>query len=163
MKKKITILGSTGSIGKNMIEILKKDKKNIDIILLTANKNYNELIKQTKIFNVKNLLITNPTTFKIVKKKLKGKKINIYSNFNSIDYIFKNKKADYTMSAISGLEGLDPTLKMIKYTNKIAIANKEAIICGWTLISKKLKLNKTEFIPIDSEHFSIFNNISKTK
>ena len=163
MKKKITILGSTGSIGKNMIEILKKDKKNIDIILLTANKNYNELIKQTKIFNVKNLLITNPTTFKIVKKKLKGKKINIYSNFNSIDYIFKNKKADYTMSAISGLEGLDPTLKMIKYTNKIAIANKEAIICGWTLISKKLKLNKTEFIPIDSEHFSVWSLINNAK
>jgi 1-deoxy-D-xylulose-5-phosphate reductoisomerase len=60
------------------------------------------------------------------------------------------------MSAISGLEGLSPLLKIIKYTNVIAIANKEAIICGWNLIKKKLKENKTSFIPVDSEHFSIW-------
>jgi len=163
MKKKIAILGSTGSIGKNIIEILKKDKKNVNIILLTANKNYKELLKQVKFFNVKNILITDKSTFKTVKIILKKKKINIYNNFNSLDLIFKNKKIDYTMSAISGLEGLSPTLKMIKYTYKIAIANKEAIICGWSLILKKLKINKTEFIPIDSEHFSIWSLISNTK
>jgi len=59
MKKKIAILGSTGSIGKTLIEIIKKDKKNFDIILLTADKNYKEILKQAKIFNVKNLIITN--------------------------------------------------------------------------------------------------------
>jgi len=163
MKKKIAILGSTGSIGKNIIEILKKDKKNVNIILLTANKNYKELLKQVKFFNVKNILITDKLAFKTVKIILKKKKINIYKDFNSLDLIFKNKKIDYTMSAISGLEGLSPTLKMIKHSYKIAIANKEAIICGWSLILKKLKTNKTEFIPIDSEHFSIWSLINKTK
>ena len=163
MKKKIAILGSTGSIGKNIIEILKKDKKNVNIILLTANKNYKELLKQVKFFNVKNILITDKLAFKTVKIILKKKKINIYKDFNSLDLIFKNKKIDYTMSAISGLEGLSPTLKMIKHSYKIAIANKEAIICGWSLILKKLKINKTEFIPIDSEHFSIWSLISNTK
>ena len=59
MKKKIAILGSTGSIGKTLIEIIKEDKKNFDIVLLTADKNYKEILKQTKYFNVKNLIITN--------------------------------------------------------------------------------------------------------
>ena len=155
MKKKIAILGSTGSIGKNLINILKKDKKSFEIILLTADRNYKELIKQAIFFNVKNLVITNKDSYAKLKKKNYNNKINIYNNFNSIDKIFKNK-IDYTMSAISGLEGLSPLLKIIKYTNVIAIANKEAIICGWNLIKKKLKENKTSFIPVDSEHFSIW-------
>ena len=155
MKKKIAILGSTGSIGKNLINILKNDKKSFEIILLTADRNYKELIKQARFFNVKNLVITNKDSYVELKKKNYNNKINIYNNFNSIDKIFKNK-IDYTMSAISGLEGLSPLLKIIKYTNVIAIANKEAIICGWNLIKKKLKENKTSFIPVDSEHFSIW-------
>ena len=60
------------------------------------------------------------------------------------------------MNAISGLDGLEPTLRIIKHTNNIAIANKESIICGWNLIKKKLDLNKTNFIPVDSEHFTIW-------
>ena len=60
------------------------------------------------------------------------------------------------MSAIVGLDGLLPTFKIIKFTKKIAIANKESIICGWNLITKELKKNKTKFIPVDSEHFSIW-------
>ena len=63
------------------------------------------------------------------------------------------------MSAIAGLDGLYPTLKIIKFTRKIAIANKESIICGWPLIKKKLSKFKTEFVPIDSEHFSIYSLI----
>ena len=60
------------------------------------------------------------------------------------------------MSSISGIEGLKPTIEIIKYTKNLAIANKEAIICGWNLINKELKKNKTNFIPVDSEHFSIW-------
>ncbi len=163
MKKKIIILGSTGSIGKTLINILKKDKAKIDIILLTANKNYNELLKQVKIFQVKNIIINDYKSYLLVKKSLKGKKIKIYNNFNLINKILKNIKADYTMNALVGLDGLYPTLKIIKNTKKIAIANKESIICGWNLIKKELKKNKTDFIPIDSEHFSIWSLIDQTK
>jgi 1-deoxy-D-xylulose-5-phosphate reductoisomerase len=154
MKKKIAILGSTGSIGKTLIEIIKKDKKNFDIVLLTADKNYKEIFKQAKIFNVKNLIITNEKSFNEIKKKRLGK-IKIFNNYNSFKNIFK-KKIDYVMSSISGIHGLEPTIKIIKHTKKIAIANKEAIICGWHLIKKDLKKFKTTFIPVDSEHFSIF-------
>jgi 1-deoxy-D-xylulose-5-phosphate reductoisomerase len=163
MKKKIAILGSTGSIGKTLIEIIKKDKKNFDIELLTANQNYQEILNQAKIFNVKNIIITDKKSYLRLNKKKLGN-IKIFNNFNSLDIIFK-KKIDYVMNSISGIYGLEPTLKIIKHTKKIAIANKEAIICGWHLIKRNLKRFKTFFIPVDSEHFSIFyalqgNNIS---
>ena len=90
MKKKIAILGSTGSIGKTLIEIIKKDKKNFKIELLTANTNYQELLKQAKILNVKNIIITNKKSYLELKKK-KLKNIIIFNNFNCFDNIFKKK------------------------------------------------------------------------
>jgi len=161
MKKTVAILGSTGSIGKTLIEIIKENKKKFNIVLLTADKNYQEIFKQAKIFNVKNLIITNEKSFKELKKKKLGK-INIFNNYTSFNKIFK-KKIDYVMSSISGIDGLEPTLRIIKHTKKIAIANKEAIICGWHLIKKDLKKYKTTFVPVDSEHFSIFYALQGNK
>ena len=154
MKKKIAILGSTGSIGKSTINILKKDRKNFDVVLLTTNNNYREILKQINEFNVLNIIINNKRNYINLKKELRKRKINIFNSFNNFDKKFKNK-IDLTISAISGLEGLKPTLDIIKFSKKIAIANKESIICGWNLIQKELKKYKTQFIPIDSEHFSI--------
>ena len=156
MKKKVVILGSTGSIGKSLINIILKDKKNFEVLLLTANKNYKELYKQSKILNVKNLIITDSKGYNYLKNK--NKKINIYNNYKNLNKILKNK-IDYTMNSITGLDGLEPTLNIIQKTKTIAIANKESIICGWNLIKKKLKKYKTSFIPIDSEHFSIWSLI----
>lgn len=155
MKKNIAILGSTGSIGKSLLKIIKKNKKNFNILLLSANRNYKELYKQSKIFNVKNVVITNIKSYEKFKKINKNRKIKVYKDFDKLDKIF-TKRSDYTMSAIVGLEGLIPTIKIIKYSKKIAIANKESIICGWNLIKDKLKKYKTKFIPVDSEHFSIW-------
>jgi 1-deoxy-D-xylulose-5-phosphate reductoisomerase len=163
MKKKIAILGSTGSIGKTLINILKKEKNNIEINLISADKNINELLKQAKFFNVKNIIVKDNKKFLQLKKILNGKKINIYNNFESINKIFYKKKIDYCMNAISGLDGLNPTLKIIKYSKSIAIANKESIICGWPLINKELLKNKTKFIPIDSEHYSIYSLLGGLK
>ena len=155
MKKKIAILGSTGSIGKSILKIISKDKKNFEIVLLSANKNYKEIIKQAKLFNVRNVILKDEKSYEIVKVKLKKRKINVYNNYESFNKIFKHK-IEYVMSSIVGIDGLYPTYKIIKYTKKIAIANKESIICAWNLINKELKKNKTEFIPVDSEHFSIW-------
>ena len=161
--KKIVILGSTGSIGISLINIIKKDKRKFKIELLTANKNYKKLIKQIKFFNVKNVIITDKKSFLITKEILKNKNINIYNDFNSLSKILKNRNIDYTMSAISGFDGLEPTLNIIKFTKIIAIANKESIICGWDLIKKQLNKFNTKFMPIDSEHFSIYSLIDDIK
>ena len=158
MKKRIVILGSTSSIGRSLLNIIKKDKKNFKIELLTANTNYKNLISQAIKFKVKNIIITDPDSFKKTKIICRNKKINIFQNFESLKRILP-KKVDYVMSAISGIGGLLPTYKIINRTKLIAIANKEAIVCGWSLIKSELKKNKTSFIPVDSEHFSIFSLI----
>ena len=88
MKKKIAILGSTGSIGKTLINIVKQDKKNFEIILLSAEGNYKELLKQAKFFKVKNLIITNKESYNKIRKVKFSKKINIYNNFNNFRKIF---------------------------------------------------------------------------
>ena len=162
MKKKIAILVSTGSIGKILLNIVKNNKKVFDIILLTANKDHKTLYTQAKKYRVKNLIITNQVSYKILKKKCKKTKINVYDNYNSFNKIFK-KKADYTMNSIVGFAGLKPTLEIIKFTKQIAIANKESIICGWNLIKQKSILNKTKIIPIDSEHFSIWSSLNEPR
>ena len=158
-KKKIAILGSTGSIGKSLIDIVKKDKKNFEIVLLSADSNYKELLKQAKQFKVKNLIINNHISFEKVKKDKYSKKIIIYNNFDQLNKIFKSK-VDYVMSAITGINGLKPTFEIIKFTKKIAIANKESIICSWSILEKELKKNNTKFIPVDSEHFSIWSTLT---
>ena len=89
MKKKIAILGSTGSIGKTTVQIIKKDKKNFDVILLTANNNFREINKQIKYLNPKNLVINNKKIYLELKKKYK--KINIFNNFDSFLKKFKKK------------------------------------------------------------------------
>jgi 1-deoxy-D-xylulose-5-phosphate reductoisomerase len=162
MKKKIAILGSTGSIGKTLFNILKKEKKKSEIVLLTANKSHKILLNQAKLLNVKNLIITNKKDYELLIKKTKNTNINVFNNYDELKSIFK-KKIDYVMSSISGIHGLEPTIKIIKFTKKIAIANKEAIICGWNLIQSELKKNKTQFIPVDSEHFSIWYGLKNSK
>jgi len=154
--KKIIILGSTGSIGKQTLEIIKKDKNKFKILLLSTDKNINIISKQIKTFKVKNIVVTNQKKYKILKKRFK--KIKIFPDFKTMDKKLK-VKADYVMSAISGIQGLRPTINIIKKTKRIAIANKESLICGWSLIQKELKKHKTEFIPVDSEHFSIWSVI----
>ncbi len=158
MKKKIAILGSTGSIGKSLLNILRRNKHN-QIILLSANKNYHQLIKQAKEFKVKNIIISDDKIYQKIKKNNKYKNINIYKDFGCFKKVFK-KKIDYTMSSIIGIDGLRPTLEIIKYTKVIAIANKESIICGWDLLNKELKKFNTKFIPVDSEHFSMWFGLS---
>ena len=162
IKKRIAILGSTGSIGKTLLDIISKDSKNFEIILLTANTNYKLLYKQAKMFNVKNLIITNTKKFNLLKKINKKKDLNIYNDFKNLSRIFK-RKVDYSMSSITGINGLEPTFNIIKYSKKIAIANKESIICGWNLIKKELKKNKTQFVPVDSEHFSLWYGLQNLR
>jgi len=162
MKKKIAILGSTGSIGKTLFNLILREKKNFEFSLLTANKSHKILLKQAKALNVKNLIITNKKDYEILKQKTNNTKIRVFNDFTQLDKIFK-KKIDYVMSSISGIHGLEPTIKIIKFTKKIAIANKESIICGWNLIQSQLNKHKTEFIPVDSEHFSIWYGLKNYK
>ena len=155
MKKTISILGSTGSIGSSSLSIIDKEKKNFNIYLLSANKNFALIIKQIKKYNPKYFVISNKEIFNKVFKKVKTKKTKILNNFNSI----KLKKNDILILAIPGIAGLKPTISMISKSKKVLIANKESIICGWDLIKKKALKDKIKIVPVDSEHYSIFKLI----
>jgi len=157
MKKKIGILGSTGSIGTTLLNVV--NKKNTEVYFLMANKNYKKILKQAKLYSVKYVIITDKTSFKKAKKFNNNKKIIIINNYNFHEII--DTKLDYVMSAITGIAGLKPTFEIIKFTKNIAIANKESIICAWPLIKKELIKFNTEFVPVDSEHFSIWSEINK--
>ena len=91
MKKNLVILGSTGSIGRSLLKIISKDRKNFNIILLSANKNFKQLLNQTKKFNVKNVIINNEKSYEEFKKYNKNKKLKIYKNFDNLKKIFKKK------------------------------------------------------------------------
>ncbi len=153
MKKIISILGSTGSIGQNSLKILSKKKKLFKINILAANKNYKLICKQINTFKPKIFIINDLKVLKKVKKKYTRSKIKIISDVD----IKKNKikKSDITIAAIPGIAGLKPTIQMVKKSKKILIANKESIICGWNLIKKTAFKFNTKIIPVDSEHFSI--------
>ncbi len=162
MKKKIAIIGSTGSIGKNLLKIISNDINDFKINLLTADKDHKTLLRQAKKFNVTNLIIKNKSSYKVLKKKTSNTNIKVFNSFEYLGLIFKNK-IDYVMNSIMGIDGLEPTIKIIKYTKNLAIANKESIICGWNIILKELKKNNTNFIPVDSEHFSIWYGLQNLK
>ena len=151
---KIAILGSTGSIGKSTLDVIRKDKNFFEVVLLSANNNYKKLIKQAKEFNVKNILIKNQIFHERTERSLKNSKTKVYSGDISITNII-SKKLDYTMAAIVGVAGLQPTIDAIKISKTVALANKESIICGWEILSKLIKKYKTKILPVDSEHFSI--------
>ncbi len=162
MKKKILILGSTGSIGKSTLSVIKNYKNKVKILCLSSNKNYKKLYEQAKFFNVKNLIINDPNAFLKAQKHPDFGKIKLFSNISK--YLRSNKKKlDLVIVGISGLEGLNPSIKIIPFTKTLASANKESIICGWKFINKKLKKYKTKFIPIDSEHFSVWSLVRNEK
>jgi 1-deoxy-D-xylulose-5-phosphate reductoisomerase len=159
MKKIVSILGSTGSIGLNALTIISKKKKLFKINVLSANRNYHLICKQIKQYEPKIFIINNFKVLSKVKKKFKKKLILI----SQTEMRKKKLKSDITIAAIPGIAGLHPTIELIKASKKVLIANKESVICGWNLIKKTAQKHKTKIIPVDSEHFSIMKLMENKK
>ncbi len=157
MNKSVVIFGSTGSIGSTALKSI-SENKNYKIILLSARNDIKKLLKQSIKYKSKNAIIQDKKNFIKYKKIFKSKGIKLYYGYDNLKFILK-KKVSYCINSITGIDGLYPTLKIIPLTKKILIANKESIVCAWHLIHKELIKSKTEFIPLDSEHFSIWKLI----
>ena len=160
MKKIISILGSTGSIGQSSLKIISKKKKLFKINILSANKNYRLICNQIKQYKPKIFIINNLIVLNKVKKKFKKTKVILIPHTKFSKNI---PKSDITIAAIPGIAGLEPTIELIKASNKILIANKESIICGWKKKKKTASQYNTKIIPVDSEHFSIMKLIENKK
>ena len=155
MKKKISILGCTGSIGDTVFKLIRTKQREYEFYILSGYKNYKKIIYLAKKFKPVYFIIFDSKTFFKVKKKLKHSKVNI---LNSEDFQKKKfLKSNISVTAIPGIAGLKPTIKIIKFSDKILIANKESVICGWDLIKNVAKRFKVKIFPLDSEHFSIMN------
>ena len=160
MKKTISILGSTGSVGVTTLNIIKKKRDIFKIFMLSANKNYKIICNQISEYKPDYFIINDQLIFEKVKKKFKKNKTKILNNYYLLN---SKKKIDITVSAIPGIAGLGPTVHLIKFSKKILIANKESVICGWNIIKKVSEKNKTRVVPIDSEHYSIFSLLKTNK
>jgi len=159
MKKTISILGSTGSIGLSTLSIVSAKKNFFQINFLSANKNYSLICKQIIKYKPKFFIVKNKLIYNKVKKKFAKNKTKILNDLN----IKVLKKSDITVSAIPGISGLEPTINAIKLSKKILLANKESIICGWGLLKKEALKSNTKIIPVDSEHYSILKLLEKEK
>ena len=161
MSKLISILGSTGSIGLTTLNILSKKKGFFKYNLFSADKNFKLIISQIKKYKPKYFIINDFQTYIKIKNKIKKSKTKIVFAENMKYQSLA--RSNITLSAIPGLEGLKPTIEMIKKSKSLLIANKESVICGWDLIKKVSKKNKTKIVPIDSEHFSIMQLLKNYK
>ena len=159
MKKKINvgILGSTGSIGTQTLQVI-SECKTIDysIDFLTANNNFNLLIQQAIIHKPKSVVIVNKIYAKRIKKQLNGLNISVYSGVSSLEKIVETETTDIVLTALVGFSGLKPTINAIKYGKKIALANKETLVVAGELIMSLCKKKGVPIIPVDSEHSAIF-------
>jgi len=161
MKKNVSILGSTGSIGLNALKILSKKKLFFKINILVANKNYKLICEQIIRLKPRVFIINNYEIYLKIKRKFKKKNIKIINKLEDQKNYFRT--SDITIAAIPGIAGLKPTIELIKKSKKILIANKESIVCGWNLIKKTASKNNTKIIPVDSEHFSIMKLLENNK
>lgn len=157
MLKQIAIFGSTGSIGKNTVQIIKSYPDLFKVKILTAHSNVNELAKQALELNPEIVFIEDKTKLEELQNLLKNSNIHIYSG--SIEEL-ATIKVDIAMMAITGYHAISPTIRSIQAGNHIALANKECLVCAGKLILSLAQKHQVKLIPVDSEHsglFQIFN------
>ena len=156
IKKKIAILGSTGSIGTQALEIAREQTDKIQIEVLTANSNADLLIKQAIEFKPNHVVIADESKYLYVKEALEKEDIKVFAGSKAIADLMEITSADIILTAMVGYSGLLPTIKAIENKKKIALANKETLVVAGELITELCIENKVSLIPVDSEHSAIF-------
>lgn len=154
--KNIAILGSTGSIGRQALEIISNYKDKFKVEVLTCNNNADLLIKQALEFMPNAVVIANKKKYQKVKETLFNKGIKVFAGEESIIQITEMESIDIVLTAIVGFSGLAPTLQAIKNKKNIALANKESLVVAGEMLTKLAKENAVNIYPVDSEHSAIF-------
>jgi len=155
-KKHIAILGSTGSIGTQSLEVIDAHPDRFVVEVLTANNNSDLLIKQAKKYKPNVVVITNESKYKEVNNALFDLGIKVFSGLNSLEEVVENENIDVVLTALVGYSGLKPTIRAIKSGKNIALANKETLVVAGDLITKLCKQYGVSIYPVDSEHSAIF-------
>lgn len=156
MRKRIAILGSTGSIGRQSLEVIEKNPELFEVEVLTANNNTGLLISQAKKFQPNAIVIANENKYDIIKDALKNEPIKIYAGAEALNQVVQMETIDLIVTAMVGYSGLIPTWHAVKAGKNIALANKETLVIAGEIITNLAKENQADIIPVDSEHSAIF-------
>ena len=160
MKKQIAILGSTGSIGTQALEVIEEHSDLYEVYCLTANNRVRELAEQARRFNPAAVVIANEAHYEELKSLLADcPDINVYAGRQAIDDIVTAGPIDMVLTAMVGFAGLSPTISAIKEHKKICLANKETLVVAGELICRLAAENHSPILPVDSEHSAIFQSI----
>ena len=157
--KNITILGSTGSIGTNALEVIRQKKDEFNVVALSGHTNYKLVMKQIKEFNPKYVSIGTEEGFETIKKEFP--EVNLFFGREGLKKLGELEETDIILTAVSGVIGIEATVEAIKKGKRIALANKETMVAGGTYINRLLKeYPEAEIIPVDSEHSALFQSLS---
>ena len=155
-QKHIAILGSTGSIGTQTLDIIKNKPELFSVFLLSADSNYNLLFNQAKEFQPRHVVINTKRGYDFLKKNLSNSETKVSFGISDLCGLMSEKEIDLVVSAIVGSAGLTPTIHAIKAKKNIALANKETLVVAGGLIMRLCEENNVSILPIDSEHSAIF-------
>jgi len=155
-KKQIAILGSTGSIGTQALEVISENKSLFEVYALTANNNVDLLIAQSRKFMPEMVAIGNEDHYQVLKNALSDLPIKVFAGADSIAQVAEMTPIDIVLTAMVGYSGLKPTIHAIKAGKKIALANKETLVVAGEMICELASTYHAPIIPVDSEHSAIF-------
>lgn len=157
--KNITILGSTGSIGTNALEVIRQKKDEFNVVALSGHTNYKLVMEQIKEFNPKYVSIGTEEGFEVIKKEFP--EVELFFGREGLKKLGELEETDIILTAVSGVIGIEATVEAIKKGKRIALANKETMVAGGAYINKLLKeYPEAEVIPVDSEHSALFQSLS---
>ena len=156
MKKKISILGSTGSIGVNALNVIRNISNNFKIIHLTGNTNSELMIEQSREFNPDSIVMKNEAAAEKVKKELVNDGVEVLSGRNNLLKTAKNKSVDLVLNALVGSSGMEPTLNALKAGVDVALSNKESLVVAGDIITAAMNSSGAKLFPVDSEHSAIW-------
>lgn len=156
MKKRVAILGSTGSIGTQSLEVISENSQMFQVTALTARNNVDLLIKQAKAFTPKHVVISNPEKYQEIKEALNSLPIEIHSGEKILEDIVQIEEVDIVVTALVGFAGLFPTVSALKAGKDIALANKETLVVAGELVTALSKAKDCSIYPVDSEHSAVF-------
>jgi len=156
MKKRIAILGSTGSIGTQSLEVIDQNPDAFEVEVLTANNNADLLIQQAKKYQPNVVVIANKEKYPLVLEALQNEDIKIYAGEEALAQVVEMETIDLVLTAMVGYSGLIPTYNAVKAGKNIALANKETLVVAGEIITKVAREKQVDLLPVDSEHSAIF-------
>ena len=156
MKKRLAILGSTGSIGTQSLEVVSQNPEKFVVEVLTANNNVDLLITQSIKFQPNAVVIANEEKYKYVSEALKNEPVKVFAGADALNQVVQMETVDMVITAMVGYSGLIPTYHAVKAGKNIALANKETLVVAGEIITRIAHENKVEILPVDSEHSAIF-------